>query len=135
MGVAVGNDKIGRASNGMNDEEYVLGLCNRILGTTGPRQHRFEWLQGDKGHHLPVDAYYENLKFVIEYRERQHDSPGPRHWNRPTASGLPRDEQRKEVRPPARCRESSAWLSVGGDQACPARVGLPWTAHTEGRKR
>jgi len=44
---------------------------------------------------LPVDAYYEALKLVIEYREAQHEGPGPRHWNRPTISGVPRDDQRR----------------------------------------
>ena len=39
------------------------------------RQHRFDFLRGTSGRHLPVDAYYEidaQWKLVIEYREMQH---------------------------------------------------------------
>ena len=42
---------------------------------------------------LPVDAYYPELNLVIEYRERQH-TESVKFWNKPTASGIPRDEQR-----------------------------------------
>lgn len=83
----------GRASS---DEAYVVDLCDRLLGEIGLRQHRFQWLRGDSGKTLPVDAYYPEAGIVIEYRERQHDRPAP-HFDKPdrlTVSGVPRGEQR-----------------------------------------
>ncbi len=86
----------------LKDEHYVLDLCDEILKHSSSRQHKFDFLRGDpnkKGQtaRLPVDAYYEGLKLVIEYRERQHtesvkffDKP-----NRITVSGVHRGEQRK----------------------------------------
>lgn len=49
-----------------------------MLNVRGSRQHRFNWLVGDPGgdgrpRSLPVDAYYETLGLVVEYRELQHD--------------------------------------------------------------
>ncbi len=79
----------------MRDEHYVLDLCDELLGRRAARQHTFDWLRGDTGRQLPVDAFYSDLGLVIEYRESQHEQPGPRHWNKPTASGIPRDEQRR----------------------------------------
>jgi hypothetical protein len=84
----------------IRDEHYVLDLCDEVLGRLASRGHRFNWLLGDPGQDhrrrtLPVDGYYESLRLVIEYRERQHDGPGPRHWNKPTVSGVSRDEQRR----------------------------------------
>ena len=64
----------GRAKS---DEYYVIGLCDEVLARKASRQHRFPFLVGDarKGRQpvkLPVDAYYEDLKLVVEYYERQH---------------------------------------------------------------
>jgi hypothetical protein len=76
------------------DEHYILDLCDRVLGLTASRQHRFDFLRGDTGTKLPVDAYYPELNLVVEYRERQHFEPVG-FWDRkPTASGIPRGEQR-----------------------------------------
>ena len=84
------------------DEEYVLDICDKILKQTSSRQHKFDFLFGDTNSKgtaakLPVDAYYDILKLVIEYRERQHtesvtffDKP-----DRMTVSGVHRGEQRK----------------------------------------
>lgn len=84
------------------DEFYVLDLCDKILGVKSSRQHKFDFLLGDKNSRgfaakLPVDAYYEDLRLVVEYRERQHtevvnifDKP-----DRMTVSGVNRGEQRK----------------------------------------
>lgn len=83
------------------DENYVIGLCDKILGLTSSKQHKFDFLRGDpnpsvKSVRLPVDSFYETLSLVIEYRERQHtesvnffDKP-----NRITVSGVHRGEQR-----------------------------------------
>jgi hypothetical protein len=86
---------------GASDEVYVLGLCDRVLGVPGLRQHRFAWLLGDPGKNgrqvrLPVDAYWPDARLVVEYRELQHDRPTP-HFDKPhriTVSGVHRGIQR-----------------------------------------
>ena len=78
-------------------KSYVIDLCDEILGQKASRQHKFDFLRGDSGRRLPVDAYYENLNLVIEYRERQHSEP-VFHFDKPhkmTVSGVHRGEQRK----------------------------------------
>lgn len=80
-----------------SDEAYVLDLCDEILGQKASRQHKFDFLKGDSGRRLPVDAYYGELKLAIEYRERQH-SEAVSHFDKPdkmTVSGVHRGEQRK----------------------------------------
>jgi hypothetical protein len=64
----------------VRDEIYVVDLCDELFGLRASRQHRFEWLVGDpardgRARQLPVDAYYEELDLVVEYRELQHDQP------------------------------------------------------------
>ena len=77
----------------VSDEDYVIDLCDEVLGLTASRQHCFDFLTGDTGRKLPTDAYYQELNLVVEFRERQH-TESVRFWNKPTASGIPRDEQR-----------------------------------------
>jgi hypothetical protein len=80
-----------------SDEKYVLDLCDEIIGKKASRQHKFDFLKGDSGRRLPVDAYYEELNLVIEYKERQH-SEAVSHFDKPhkmTVSGVHRGEQRK----------------------------------------
>lgn len=80
-----------------SDEIYVIDLCDEILRQVAFRQHKFDFLRGDSGRRLPVDAYYEYLNLVIEYRERQH-SEAVSHFDKPhnmTVSGVHRGEQRK----------------------------------------
>lgn len=86
----------------LRDADYVLDLCDQLLGEAGLREHRFDWLLGDpngKGtrRSLPVDAYYLSHSLVIEYRERQHDEAVPffDKPDRPTISGVDRREQRR----------------------------------------
>jgi hypothetical protein len=79
------------------DESYIIDLCDRVLGHTGIRQHRFPSLVGDRGTMLPVDAYYPELNLVIEYHERQHDE-AIKFFDKPerlTCSGVPRGKQRE----------------------------------------
>ena len=77
------------------DEEYVIDLCDEILGHKAKRQHRFPFLLGDSGTSLPVDAYYEDLNLVVEYCERQHTEAVPFFDRRLTVSGVGRGEQRR----------------------------------------
>ena len=78
-----------------SDESYVIDLCDEILNRKSLRQHRFDFLKGDSGVPLPVDAYYPDLKLVIEYRERQHTEEVKFFNRRQTVSGVNRGEQRK----------------------------------------
>jgi hypothetical protein len=83
-----------------NDERYVIDLCDHVLGITSKRQSRFDLLRGDPGKNgqcvrLPVDAYYETLGLVIEYREIQHFKPNTLMDRKQTCSGCTRGEQRK----------------------------------------
>lgn len=78
----------------MNDETYILNLCDEVLRRAADRQHRFDFLCGDTGRRLPVDAYYSDLRLVIEYRERQHSEAVPLFDRRMTVSGVSRGEQR-----------------------------------------
>ena len=78
----------------MRDEHYVLALCDAVLGRQSLRQHRFPFLRGDSGRPLPIDAFYPDLKLVIEYRERQHSEPVAFFDRRETVSGVPRGQQR-----------------------------------------
>lgn len=77
------------------DEDYILDLCDQLLKKVASRQHRFDFLKGDSGHRLPVDAYYEDLNLVIEYRERQHTEDVRFFNRRQTVSGVDRGEQRR----------------------------------------
>jgi hypothetical protein len=40
------------------DEAYIIDLCDRVLGRKAVRQHPFDFLRGDPGRPLRVDAYY-----------------------------------------------------------------------------
>ena len=82
-----------------SDEAYVIDLCDRILDRKAQRQARFEFLRGDPGLSgrsvcLPVDAYWSELRLVVEYRERQHYESVPMMDRRATISGVPRGVQR-----------------------------------------
>ena len=78
-----------------SDESYVIGLCDEVLQQTSIRQHRFDFLRGDSGTKLPVDAYYPSLNLVIEFRERQHTEDVKFFDRKQTVSGVSRGEQRK----------------------------------------
>jgi len=84
------------------DEHYVLDICDKVLGLTSSRQHKFDFLLGDIGKNgkprkLPVDSYYDKLNLVVEYCERQH-TECVAHFDKPnkmTISGVHRGDQRK----------------------------------------
>ena len=82
-----------------SDEEYIIDLCDEVLQAKASRQHRFPFLLGDGTNptRLPVDAYYDELKLVVEYYELQH-TESVDFFDKPdklTVSGVSRGEQRK----------------------------------------
>ena len=82
-------------SRANSDEAYVIDLCDEVLKLKAVRQHRFEFLKGDSGIKLPVDAWYPSLNLVIEFRESQHTEEVKFFDRRQTVSGMGRGEQRK----------------------------------------
>lgn len=90
-GTSVGEKGSRRANS---DEYYVIELCNEVLKMEALQQYCFEFLLGDTGRKLPVDAFYEGLNLVIEYYESQHTESTPFFDNKKTVSGVSRGEQR-----------------------------------------
>ena len=83
-----------------SDENYVIDLCDELLGETASRQHCFDFWKGDPGKNgqgrmLPVDAHYPLKNLVVEYNEKQHTESVPFFDNKQTISGVSRGEQRK----------------------------------------
>jgi len=78
-----------------SDESYVIGLCDEALKSKAIRQHRFDFLRGDSGTKLPVDANYQVLNLVLEFKEKQHTETVKFFDKRETVSGVGRGEQRK----------------------------------------
>ena len=68
---------------------------NKVKSSKASRQHKFDFLRGDAGTPLPVDAFYPTLNLVIEYREKQHTEEIKLFDQRQTVSGVSRGEQRK----------------------------------------
>ncbi|HXP73556.1 MAG TPA: hypothetical protein VN823_05370 [Stellaceae bacterium] len=84
------------AGRAASDEHYIIDLCDGVLGEKGQRQYKgFQFLKGDRGHRLPVDAYYPTRNLVVEYHEPQHSKGVPLWDRRMTRSGVSRGEQRK----------------------------------------
>ncbi|WP_220466908.1 hypothetical protein [Cellulophaga baltica] len=86
------------------DEDYIIDLCDAILGIKASRQHRFDFLLGDLHSNgvtrtkLPVDAYYASKNLVIEFHETQH-TEAVSHFDKPNkmiVSGVHRGEQRAQ---------------------------------------
>lgn len=88
---------VAKHSNGRSasDEHYVIDLCDEVLGLKASRQHGFDFLKGDTGRRLPVDAYYEEIGLVVEYCESQHSESTPFFDKKMTVSGVSRGEQRR----------------------------------------
>jgi len=82
-------------SRSESDESYVIDLCDEALKLKALRQHRFDFLKGDSGTKLPVDAYYPSLNLVVEFKERQHTEEVKFFDRSQTVSGVGRGEQRK----------------------------------------
>jgi hypothetical protein len=71
-----------------SDESYVIDLCDEVLKLKALRQHRFEFLKGDSGTKLPVDAWYPTLNVVVEFKEKQHTEEVKFFDRRQTVSGI-----------------------------------------------
>lgn len=72
-----------------SDEFYLVNLCDELLKEKASRKHTFDTLLGrlhKKGKtrtKLPLDAYYEGLKLVIEFFEKKDtDESGEREAQR-----------------------------------------------------
>lgn len=79
-----------------SDEEYIINLCELVLNEKAIRQATFDWLVGDSGRKLPVDAFFHKSNIIIEYHERQH-TESVKHFDKGrTVSGVSRGEQRKK---------------------------------------
>jgi hypothetical protein len=86
-----------------SDEAYIIDLCDTVLGEKAERQKRFDFLLGDLHKdgktrtQLPVHAYYENLKLVVQYLEMQlpESNEGIEKTNNQSITGISRSEQRK----------------------------------------
>jgi len=63
-----------------SDQYYLISLCDELVGQEASREHTFDTLVGNlhkrgKGRtKLPLDAYYEDLKLVIELRRDRDPS-------------------------------------------------------------
>lgn len=92
---AIPKSKAPASSRAQSDEVYIIDLCDEVLQQKAIRQHKFDFLRGDAGTKLPVDAWYPFLNLVIEYRKRQHTEAVALFDRRETVSGVSRGEQRK----------------------------------------
>jgi hypothetical protein len=85
----------------LRDGHYIIDICDRVLDRMALREHRFDFFRGDpgarhpRGVSLPVDAFYEDLRLVVEYCERQHTEVVPFFDRRMTVSSMGRAEQRR----------------------------------------
>lgn len=62
-----------RASIKKKGEKKAIRIVASIFHTKNIKeQYGFDWLRGDKGTKLPVDAYFPDKKLVLEYHGRQH---------------------------------------------------------------
>lgn len=91
---------MGASEAAIRDEQYVLDLCDAVIGLKAVRQHCFPFLTGDpdrRGYRkpLPVDGFYPALGLVVEYHERQHRERVSFFDDKPTVSGVPRGDQRR----------------------------------------
>lgn len=63
-----------------SDENYLLDICDELLTQKASRKHTFDTLVGNlhkrgKGRtKLPLDAYYKDLKLVIEFFQKDKPS-------------------------------------------------------------
>lgn len=75
----------------LKKEKECIELFKKILGTQNVKtQHKFDFIVGDKGTKLPVDAYFPEYNLVLEYMGRQHYEDIPLMNRKPG-----RKEQRK----------------------------------------
>ncbi|MRT93034.1 hypothetical protein EMN46_08775 [Ancylomarina sp. 16SWW S1-10-2] len=96
------NDPIATRLN--SDETYVIGLCDKVLSLKADRHKRFDFLLGDLHKNrktktkLPVDAYYEELQLVVEYKEVQNFRPLAVHDTDDEEEEITHTSTREELR-------------------------------------
>jgi hypothetical protein len=84
------------------NQDYIISLCDKVLGQESIKNKEcLPFLLGHKSlktgrrPKLRPDAFYPNLKLVIEYNESQHSESVPWWDNQIRACGCTRREQRK----------------------------------------
>jgi hypothetical protein len=84
-------------------EREAIDIIAGILGTSNVIRNRgnFDWLRGDTGYKLRVDAYFPDQKLVFEYQGRQHYEPNGLMDRRPGRAEQRRrySELRKQLVP------------------------------------
>lgn len=66
------------------NEAKLISFVEDILGEESIRNRGvFEWLKGETGRRLRVDAYFRKHNLAIEYHGRQHFSPNKLMDRRP----------------------------------------------------
>lgn len=57
----------------VGDIDYIVDLCDEVLGSQASRQHVFPWLRDDAGAEAPVTAYYGDRQLAIEVLYESED--------------------------------------------------------------
>ena len=58
----------------MQDRQYILELCDDVIGKPSLRGHRLHFLRGVNGHRIAVDAFYPALRLIVQYQEREESA-------------------------------------------------------------
>lgn len=70
-----------------SDQYYIINLCNELLQENASRQHKFGFLLSDVHKDgvttsiLPVDAYYDKLNLVLEFKVQYSSSTDKSNWD------------------------------------------------------
>jgi very-short-patch-repair endonuclease len=86
-----------------HSESKAVELITRILETKNVIRNKgvFDWLRGDTGRRLTVDAYFPDRKLVFEYQGIQHSKPSKLMDRRPGRpdQGRRYDDLRRRLAP------------------------------------
>lgn len=58
----------------MRDDEYIISLCDELLGVKAERTRTFAFIRG-AGYCARAEALYAGLKLMIEYQEEERGDP------------------------------------------------------------
>ena len=87
----------------LGDENYLLDLCDEILGQKALRQHLFHL--PDKGRNFPVHGYYPELNLALYYRKPPQSEVVTHLENISWISGRSLHREKEEEEFLQRCRE------------------------------